>query len=83
MSRFLVNNICTFCSNFEYFIFESTNTNIQPNSKAAIPWIFFIQDFLGKSDPYLELARSKEDGTFVVVHRTEVRNTGKFVYMYE
>ena len=32
----------------------------------------FIQDFLGKSDPYLELARSKEDGTFVVVHRTEV-----------
>ena len=31
-----------------------------------------IQDFLGKSDPYLELARSKEDGTFVVVHRTEV-----------
>ncbi|KAJ7360434.1 hypothetical protein OS493_015535 [Desmophyllum pertusum] len=30
------------------------------------------KDFLGKSDPYLELARSKEDGTFVVVHRTEV-----------
>ena len=34
--------------------------------------IIFSQDFLGKSDPYLELARSKEDGTFVVVHRTEV-----------
>ena len=34
----------------------------------------FIQDFLGKSDPYLELARSKEDGTFVVLHRTEVIN---------
>ena len=33
-----------------------------------------IQDFLGKSDPFLELARSKEDGTFVVVHRTEVIN---------
>lgn len=31
-----------------------------------------MQDFLGKSDPYLEFARSKEDGTFVVVHRTEV-----------
>ena len=31
-----------------------------------------MQDFLGKSDPFLELARSKEDGTFVVVHRTEV-----------
>ncbi|XP_073233575.1 copine-3-like [Porites lutea] len=30
------------------------------------------KDFLGKSDPFLELARSKEDGTFVVVHRTEV-----------
>ena len=35
-------------------------------------YYFFSQDFLGKSDPYLELARSKEDGTFVVVHRTEV-----------
>ena len=35
-------------------------------------YFFFSQDFLGKSDPYLELARSKEDGTFVVVHRTEV-----------
>lgn len=34
--------------------------------------IILTQDFLGKSDPYLELARSKEDGTFVVVHRTEV-----------
>lgn len=30
------------------------------------------KDFLGKSDPYLEFARSKEDGSFVVVHRTEV-----------
>lgn len=30
------------------------------------------KDFLGKSDPYLELSRSKGDGTFVVVHRTEV-----------
>jgi len=45
--------------------------------------IAFIQDFLGKSDPYLELARSKEDGTFVVVHRTEVRNTEIFFTMYK
>ena len=39
----------------------------------ATVFIFIlIQDFLGKSDPYLELARSREDGSFVVVHRTEV-----------
>lgn len=30
------------------------------------------KDFLGKSDPYLEFSRAKEDGSFVVVHRTEV-----------
>ncbi|XP_048577137.1 copine-3 isoform X2 [Nematostella vectensis] len=30
------------------------------------------KDFFGKSDPYLEFSRAKEDGSFVVVHRTEV-----------
>lgn len=30
------------------------------------------KDFFGKSDPYLEFARAKEDGGFIVVHRTEV-----------
>ena len=31
-----------------------------------------FKDFFGKSDPYLEFSRAKEDGSFVVVHRTEV-----------
>lgn len=30
------------------------------------------KDLLGKSDPYLELARENPDGTFSKVHRTEV-----------
>lgn len=30
------------------------------------------KDLLGKSDPYLELARENSDGTFSKVHRTEV-----------
>lgn len=30
------------------------------------------KDFFGKSDPYLEFQRSNEDGSFTVVHRTEV-----------
>lgn len=30
------------------------------------------KDFLGKSDPYLELSRENPDGTFSKVHRTEV-----------
>ena len=32
----------------------------------------FIQDFLGKSDPYLEFAKQNPDGSFSPVHRTEV-----------
>ena len=30
------------------------------------------KDFFGKSDPYLEIARSEPGGNFSVVHRTEV-----------
>ncbi|XP_062500669.1 copine-3-like [Corticium candelabrum] len=34
------------------------------------------KDFFGKSDPYVEISRGKEDGTFTVVWRTEViKNT--------
>ncbi len=47
------------------------------------PLIFFVskqlffhqqcmQDFLGKSDPYLEFAKENPDGSFTTVHRTEV-----------
>ena len=31
-----------------------------------------MQDFLGKSDPYLEFAKENPDGSFTVVHRTQV-----------
>ena len=31
-----------------------------------------VQDFLGKSDPYLEFAKQNTDGTFTVTHRTQV-----------
>jgi len=31
-----------------------------------------FQDFLGKSDPYLEFAKQNPDGSFSPVHRTEV-----------
>ena len=30
------------------------------------------QDFLGKSDPYLEFAKHNSDGSFTPVHTTEV-----------
>ena len=31
-----------------------------------------FQDFLGKSDPYLEISKRASDGSWQVVHRTEV-----------
>ena len=34
--------------------------------------IDLCQDFLGKSDPYLEILRATSDGSWQVVHRTEV-----------
>ena len=36
----------------------------------------YYQDFFGKSDPYLEFSRAKEDGSFVVIYRTEVCTNG-------
>jgi hypothetical protein len=32
----------------------------------------FLQDLLGKSDPYLVISKQLPDGTKVVVHKTEV-----------
>lgn len=32
-----------------------------------------VQDFFGKSDPYLEFHKQGEDGKWMLVHRTEVR----------
>jgi len=32
----------------------------------------FLQDFLGKSDPYLEILKGNSDGSWSVIHRTEV-----------
>lgn len=31
-----------------------------------------MQDFFGKSDPYLEFHKQGEDGKWMLVHRTEV-----------
>lgn len=36
----------------------------------------FLQDFLGKSDPYLEFAKQNPDGSFTPVHSTEVSAAG-------
>ena len=40
----------------------------------SIPYFPFsiLQDFLGKSDPYLEFQKQNPDGSFSVVHRTMV-----------
>lgn len=41
-------------------------------------FLSFLKDLFGKADPYLEFSRANEDGSFVVVHRTEVvKNTLK------
>jgi len=32
-----------------------------------------VQDFMSKSDPYLQFSRQMPDGRLQVVHRTEVR----------
>ena len=32
----------------------------------------FLQDFLGKSDPYLIISRQLPDGSFAAVHKTKV-----------
>lgn len=37
--------------------------------------MFSFQDFMGKSDPYLEFSRRMPDGGYQVVHRTEVRQS--------
>jgi len=52
------------------------------NNSVAVIWLVtqwcfelafsFFQDFMGKSDPYLEFSRQMSDGKFVAVHRTEV-----------
>lgn len=33
---------------------------------------FVLQDFFGKSDPYLEFHKQGDDGKWMLVHRTEV-----------
>ena len=33
---------------------------------------FVSQDFLGKSDPYLEFAKENPDGSYTTTHRTQV-----------
>ena len=66
----------SFCCCLYTLLYANLSTNFVDMNMlllTATVFIFIlIQDFLGKSDPYLELARSREDGSFVVVHRTEV-----------
>lgn len=37
-----------------------------------VTFLNILQDFLGKSDPYLEILKGNPDGSWQVVHRTEV-----------
>ena len=37
------------------------------------------KDLFGKSDPYLELAKENQDGTFATFHRTKVHT---YILMY-
>ncbi len=39
----------------------------------------FLQDLLGKSDPYLVLSKQLPDGTKVSVHKTEVHYLQHFL----
>ncbi len=41
-------------------------------------YVLLFQDFMGKSDPYLEFMRQASNGQWQVVHRTEVRNEKLF-----
>ena len=46
--------------------------NIRARHVTYIYIYLFLQDFLGKSDPYLEIQRPTPDGSWQIVHRTEV-----------
>lgn len=35
--------------------------------------LYLPQDFMGKSDPFLQISKVKPDGGALLVHRTEVR----------
>jgi len=45
--------------------------------------MYYFQDFMGKSDPYLEFSRQMPDGKLQVVHRTEVQHTDFFLYHHD
>ena len=42
------------------------------NNWHLLCFLYILQDFIGKSDPFLELSKLKSDGGSLVVHRTEV-----------
>ena len=43
--------------------------------------IILLQDFLGKSDPFLQVSKVKADGGTLLVHRTEVNMTWTLLIM--
>jgi len=43
-------------------------TRLHSNNECHV----FVQDFMSKSDPYLQFSRQMPDGRLQVVHRTEV-----------
>uniref|UniRef100_A0A669EJ87 Copine-2 n=1 Tax=Oreochromis niloticus TaxID=8128 RepID=A0A669EJ87_ORENI len=52
------------------------NVNRQKRHEGKFAVCLFVQDFFGKSDPYLEFHKQGEDGKWMLVHRTEViKNT--------
>lgn len=45
---------------------------IKQDSTFVTNCLWSVQDFFGKSDPYLEFHKQGEDGKWMLVHRTEV-----------
>lgn len=54
------------------FVKEIRNVNRQKRHEGKFAVCLFVQDFFGKSDPYLEFHKQGEDGKWMLVHRTEV-----------
>lgn len=44
----------------------------QADGEAKDGFLLLTQDLFGKSDPYLEFHKQTSDGTWLLVHRTEV-----------
>jgi len=52
-------------------VFYKARPHIHPHSSVLLSHTT-LQDFFGKSDPYLEFSKENSDGSFTPVHKTEV-----------